>query len=62
VPRHHRGPTEQQVDEAVRLYGLGWSSARIAGRLGFNQATIWRHLTKRGVVMRGPNDWQQPEQ
>lgn len=56
LPRHHRGPTKQQMDEAVQLYDQGWSSARIAERLGFNQATIWRHLKKRGVVMRSPNE------
>jgi transposase-like protein len=47
-----------QIDEAVTLYGTGHSAATIADRFGFDTATIWRALRKRGVQTRSPNDWQ----
>ena len=57
--RKLRTISEAQVDEAVQLYATGLSAARIADRLGFDQATIHNHLKKRGVTMRGPHDWHQ---
>ncbi len=51
-------PTAEQINEAIRLYGDGWSLARIGKRLHFDAKTIRRHLIHRQVVMRGPNDWQ----
>jgi hypothetical protein len=31
---------------------------QIRNRLGWHHNTIYRHLKKRGVKMRGPIDWQ----
>lgn len=45
----------EEIDHAVHLYGAGQSSAVIGNRLGFDAATIWRALKKRGVQMRSPN-------
>jgi hypothetical protein len=47
-----------EIDEAVRLYKRGLSLERVGVRLGWDHNTIYRHLKKRGVQMRGPNDWQ----
>jgi hypothetical protein len=41
--------------EAARLYGSGWSLARVGGRLGFDPETIRQHLRRHGVVMRDPH-------
>jgi transposase-like protein len=50
--------SQQQIDESVRLYESGLSLEQIGSRLGWDHNTIYRHLKKRGVQMRGPNDWQ----
>jgi len=44
---HHKKPT-WDVAEAMRLYGEGWSTTRMADRYGVNSATIFRVLTLRG--------------
>ena len=49
-----RGLTEQQMDEATRLYLAGNSLARLGEQLGCDQTTVRRALSKRGVVMRFP--------
>ncbi|MHB1874648.1 MAG: helix-turn-helix domain-containing protein [Streptosporangiaceae bacterium] len=41
-----------QIDEAVELYGSGWSLARIAERVGVTPTTVRRRLRDRGVRMR----------
>jgi transposase-like protein len=56
--RQRRQMSQQQIDESVRLYESGLSLEQIGSRLGWDHNTIYRHLKKRGVQMRGPNDWQ----
>jgi DNA-directed RNA polymerase specialized sigma24 family protein len=41
-----------QIDEAIELYGSGWSLARIAERVGVTPTTVHRRLRDRGVRMR----------
>jgi hypothetical protein len=50
--------TVAQVDQAVRLYEKGWSTAHIGRHLDFNGGTIWRALRARGVPMRDPHGRQ----
>lgn len=52
VPTKHPGLTEGDIDQAVQLYGEGWSLARIGERLGVTATTVHRRLRERGVAMR----------
>jgi hypothetical protein len=52
VPMRGRGLTPAQVDEAVDLYQLGWSLARIGERLGATATTVMRRIRERGVITR----------
>lgn len=56
--RKPRQMTQAHIDEAAHLYSRGLSLEQIGAKLGWDHNTIYRHLKKRGVVMRGPNDWQ----
>jgi hypothetical protein len=47
---------EQEVDEAVRLYGSGLSVAAIGLRLGAHPSKVWRALVTRGVDLRPPRN------
>jgi transposase-like protein len=47
-----------ELDQAVQLYNRGLSLQRIGEQLGWDHNTIYRHLKKRGVVMRSPSDWK----
>lgn len=44
VPMRRRGLSSEQVDHAVRLYGAGWSLARIARKLGVDPTTVLHRL------------------
>jgi DNA-directed RNA polymerase specialized sigma24 family protein len=46
------GPLPDQIDEAVQLYGEGWSLARIGERMQVDPATVLTRLRGRGVRMR----------
>jgi len=50
--RDRRALTAKQTIEAVRLYELGWSPAKIATKLGVSDETARRQLTACGVVTR----------
>jgi hypothetical protein len=52
VPMRRRGVTSEQVDEAVRLYGLGWSLARVGRYLGVDGMTVLNRFRERGVPTR----------
>ncbi|WP_301182411.1 sigma factor-like helix-turn-helix DNA-binding protein [Nocardia farcinica] len=53
VAMRRAGLTEEQVEEAVRLYiEQRWSLERIAGQFGVDHGTVWRRLRERGVRMR----------
>ncbi|WP_409184916.1 hypothetical protein F9C11_11905 [Amycolatopsis sp. VS8301801F10] len=41
-----------QVDDAIHLYNLGWSLARVGGHLGVNHATVLNKLRERGIHTR----------
>lgn len=47
-----RGLSPDQTDEAVQLYGEGWSLARIGERMGVDPTTVLAKLRDRGVRMR----------
>lgn len=47
-----RGLSEEQIDDAVRLYNQGWSLARIAARMDVAAGTVGQRLHERGVTMR----------
>ncbi|MGW0056504.1 helix-turn-helix domain-containing protein [Nocardia nova] len=53
VAMRRTGLTEEQIEEAVRLYiEQRWSLERIAGTLDVDHGTVWRRLRERGVRMR----------
>jgi hypothetical protein len=56
--RVRRVMSQGEVDRAVQLYVGGLSLQKIGDQLGWDHKTIYGQLKKRGVVMRGPNDWQ----
>ncbi len=49
-----QGMSEDQVRQAVRLYGEGWSLQRLAERYGCDDETVRTHLKQTGVRMRRP--------
>lgn len=53
-PRHvrQRGLTDDQVDEAVKLYADGKSLYRIDDHFGVDHTAVWQQLKMRGVKMR----------
>jgi hypothetical protein len=52
VPMRRRGLSEEQIDDAVRLYNQGCSLARIAARTDVAAGTVRQRLHERGVTMR----------
>lgn len=48
------GLTQEQVNEASRLYVEGWSLGRLGERYGCSADTVRLALLKAGVVMRRP--------
>ena len=52
VPMRRRGLSPEQVDEAIHLYNLGWSLARVGARLDVNHTTVLTKLRERGVPTR----------
>lgn len=52
LPRQIRRMSDEQVDEAIRLYESGFSIAQIVRRVGFSSRAIWHQLNKHGVQMR----------
>jgi DNA-binding CsgD family transcriptional regulator len=57
IPRRGKGPSDSEVQQAIRLYGEGKSTAIIAHSLGFSAETIRNHLLAAGVVIRDPHHW-----
>jgi DNA-binding NarL/FixJ family response regulator len=52
VPMRGRGLTDDQVEDADRLYEQGWSLARIGDRMDVSADTVRKRLLERGVTMR----------
>ncbi|MFI9844689.1 helix-turn-helix domain-containing protein [Nonomuraea sp. NPDC051941] len=52
VPMRRRGLSPDQVDDAIHLYNLGWSLARVGAHLGVNHTTVLNELRERGIPTR----------
>jgi hypothetical protein len=52
APMRRRGLSSEQVDEAIGLYGLGLSLARVAGHFAVDPVTVLNRLRERGVRTR----------
>lgn len=52
VPRRKRVISEDEIDEAVRLYGSGLSMGKVGERLGYSGGTVLRVLRRRAVASR----------
>ncbi len=52
VQMHRRGLSPGQIDEAIRLYGLGWSLARVGKHFDVDPTTVLNRLRERGVRTR----------
>ncbi|MBC3193910.1 hypothetical protein H7X46_22880 [Pseudonocardia sp. C8] len=52
VAMRRRGLSDEQIDDAVRLYHQGWSLARIGDRMGVAAGTVRQRLHEHGVTMR----------
>lgn len=52
VPMRHRSLSPKQVDDAVHLYKLGWSLARVGQHPGVNHTTVLNKLRERGIPTR----------
>lgn len=52
VPIRRQGLTNEQIDDAARLYEAGQSLAKIGRQLGVDHGTVWRQLKNCGVRMR----------
>lgn len=48
--------TEQELDEAVRLYASGLSTAAIGAQLEAHPSKVWRALRDQGVALRPPRN------
>lgn len=58
--RVHRTMSQTDIDQAVQLYTQGLSLQKIGDQLGWDHNTIYRHLKRRGVQFRSPNEHQHP--
>ncbi|NYI89384.1 MULTISPECIES: helix-turn-helix domain-containing protein [Pseudonocardiaceae] len=47
-----RGLSDDQVNDAIHLYNLGWSLARVGEHLGVNHTTVLNKLRERGIPTR----------
>jgi len=61
VPMRRRGLSPEQIDEAVQLYGEGWSLARIGERMDVDPTTVLIRLRERGVRMRDTHGRERQE-
>lgn len=52
VPMRRRGLSSRQVDEAIHLYRLSWSLARVGEHLEVDPTTVRNRLQERGVRTR----------
>jgi transposase-like protein len=56
VKRRVSGLSPNHVTDAVRLYGQGWSLARIGSSFAVDAETVRQRLLKRGVPMRDAHE------
>ncbi|MGF6885627.1 hypothetical protein ABIA39_008388 [Nocardia sp. GAS34] len=52
VPMRRRGLSVDETEEAIRLYRLGWSLARVGKHFAVDPATVLNRLRERGVRTR----------
>ncbi len=52
VPMRRRGLAPEQIDDAIHLYNLGWSLARVGRHLGVDSTTVLAKLRQRGIPTR----------
>jgi hypothetical protein len=52
VPRRKRGLTDEQVQEAMRLYDQGWSLTRIGDHFGKDHTVVRNALLRAGITRR----------
>ncbi|MBB2938728.1 hypothetical protein FHX82_005806 [Amycolatopsis bartoniae] len=52
VPMRRRGLVPEKVDDAIHLYSLGWSLARVGAHLGVDHTTVLAKLRERGIPTR----------
>ena len=58
VPLRRQGPHDEDLAEAARLYGEGWSLARLGEKYDCNAETVRQLLLKHGVLMRPRRGWR----
>jgi transcriptional regulator of acetoin/glycerol metabolism len=54
VELRRAGLVAADIPRAAKLYGQGWSLARLGARYGVDSTTVWRALRAAGVAMRSP--------
>jgi hypothetical protein len=54
VPVRERGIQVEMQDEAIRLYGDGWSCHRLAERYSCADETVRQTLKRAGIKLRKP--------
>ncbi|MGW4590162.1 hypothetical protein ACWEKJ_22785 [Amycolatopsis thermoflava] len=54
VQMRRRGLSLEQVDDALHLYNLDWSLARVGEHLGVNHTTVLNKLRECGIPIRDP--------
>ena len=54
VKLRRQGVPQERLDEAVRLYGEGWSCQRLAERYGCDDETVRQALVRAGIKLRKP--------
>ena len=54
VPMRRQPLTEDQIDQAARLYETGRSLLQVCAELGIAQSSLQLAFTKRGMVLRAP--------
>ena len=52
VPMRRRGLSPEQVDDAIHLYNLGWSLARVGEHLDVAHTTVLTKLREHGIPTR----------
>ncbi|MGF6882853.1 hypothetical protein ABIA39_001795 [Nocardia sp. GAS34] len=52
VSMRRRGLSPEQADDAIHLYNLGWSLARVGRHLGVDPTTVLAKLRQRGILTR----------
>ncbi|MBM7807777.1 hypothetical protein JOD57_003614 [Geodermatophilus bullaregiensis] len=52
VPRRRRGLTDEQIQEAIRLYSQAWSLTRIGDCFGKDYTVVRNALRRAGVLSR----------